>query len=247
MALTAQQLCSLACSAAGAPNYLPQAGLLLNTILDELAQTYDLDVARGTFNFNFNPSLVVSAPTEFPNLVNGGGPYPLPADYLRANPGGVVWFLQGVAYPMIPLDLYQFDTAVQQAGLQNYPSYFATDLSLSPPGLVVYPPPSGAYPCMVRYQRQMPDIVTPQTSATVPWFPNSQYLRTRLTGELMAITGDERAVAYLGESPVGAQGILRRYLNMANDNENRPKSVTLDRRVFRTSGGSLPNTKLTGW
>ena len=113
--------------------------------------------------------------------------------------------------------------------------------------MVFYPPPSGAFPPMVRYQRQMPDIATPETSSTIPWFPNTQYLRTRLTGELFAITDDERASAYLGDGPMGAQGILNRFLKLANDNENRSQMVKLDRRTFRPNNNNLPVTKLVGW
>ena len=245
--LTSAQLVTLCCQAAGAPGYTAQAGELLNVILGELCQDYDLDIARGTANFNMNPTLTVPAPTEFPNLINGSGPYSLPADFLRCKYGDVMWFLQGVPYVMIPIELYEFDASVQQAGLQAYPYWYATDLSLSPPGIIFYPPPSGAFPTMVRYQRQMPDIATPETSSTVPWFPNQQYLRTRLTGELFALTDDDRSEAFLGDSPRGAQGILNRYLKLANDNENRSQQVKLDRRNFRQGGRNLPVTKLVGW
>ena len=54
MALTAAQIVSLACQAAAAPGYTTQAGELLNVILADICQTYDLDVARGTANFNMN-------------------------------------------------------------------------------------------------------------------------------------------------------------------------------------------------
>jgi hypothetical protein len=247
VALTAQQLVALCCQAASAPGYNVQAGQLLNVILSDLCQTYDLDVARGTFNFNMNPALLVSGPPEFPNLIQGSGPYPLPDDYLRAKYGDVMWFLQGVPYVMIPIELYEFDASVQQAGLQAYPYWYATDTSTSPATIVFYPPPSGGFPTMVRYQRQMPDIPSPEVSSVVPWFPNQQYLRTRLTGELFAITDDERATAYLGDGPMGAQGILNRFLKLVNDNENRSQQIKLDRRNFRQGGRNLPVTKLVGW
>ena len=246
MALTASQIVTLACQAAGAPGYTQQAGELLNVILAELCQTYDFDVARGTFNSTFNPTLIVNS-SEFPNLLQGGGPYNLPADFLRCDYGEAMWFLQGVPYVMIPIELYEFDASVQQPGLQSYSYWFSVDLSLSPPGLVVYPPPSGAFPFMVRYRRQMPDITTPETSSTVPWFPNTQYLRTRLTGELFAITDDERSVAYLGDGPMGAQGILNRFLKLVNDKSDRSQMVKLDRRTFRPNNSNLPVTKLVGW
>jgi hypothetical protein len=66
---------------------------------------------------------------------------------------------------------------VQQAGNQSYPYLFATDMSpldadaagrrdARVPQAYVWPPPSGAYPVTLRYFCQMPDIDTPETSAT---------------------------------------------------------------------------------
>ena len=246
MALTAAQIIALATQAAACPGYTQQAGELLNMILSDLCQTYDLEAARGTYNFNMNPSLITGS-SEFPNLIEGSGPYPLAADHLRCKYGDVMWFLQGVPYVMIPIELYEFDASVQQPGLQAYPYWYAVDLTTSPASIVFYPPPSGAYPCMVRYQRQMPDIVTPESSSVVPWFPNQQYLRTRLTGELFAITDDDRQTAYLGDGEMGAQGILQRYLKLEGDKENRAQTVKLDRRNFRQGGRDLPITKLVGW
>lgn len=253
MALTAQQIVTLACQAARCPGYTSQGGQLLNVILQELCQTYDFDAAKRLFTFNFNPGATMLVGNSTP----GGGPYFLPADYLRAaGDKAVYWSLLGVPYPMIPIDLAEFDMTVQQSGLQSYPYWYATDTSPldsaqqggTAPYMVVYPPPSGAYPVYVRYFAQMPDITTPETSATVPWFPNSQYLRVRLTGELMAITDDERAMEYLGDGPAGAQGILNRYLKLADDNENRALKVSLDRRSFNGNNfARLRNTKQIGW
>ena len=246
MALTSQQIVTLALQDAHASGYTAQGGELLNTILQELCQTYDLDVAKGTYTFNFNPGLVTTS--VYPNITPGGGPYPLPADYLRmVDDKDAMWFLLGVPYPMIPCDLSEYDNLVQQAGLQNYPYIFATDMSQSPPNLLVWPPASGAYPCMIRYRRQMPDIVSPETSSVVPWFPNSQYLRTRLAGEMMKITDDDRWKDFLGDQPFGAQGILRRYLEMKDDSNDRAQCVSLDRRQFGRQFSRLPNTKSTGW
>ncbi len=263
MALSSQQLIALAVQVAKARNMTSQAGQLLNAILSDLCETYDLDVAKGTFNFVFNPGLVTSA-TEFPNVNLGGGPYPLPSTYLRACKDEVMWFLQGVPYPLIPVDLAEFDWQVQQAGNQSYPYLWATDMSQTPPVGVVWPPPSGAFPVMVRYYQQMPDIgsgltsangwaagsAAPESSAVVPWFPNQRYLMKQLSGMLMEITDDERSQTFLGDGDPnnpGAQSILRHYLQLKDDSGNRAKRVTLDRRRFSTAFSSLPNTKKVGW
>lgn len=232
--------------AAKCPNYTSQAGQFLNAILSDLCQTYDFDVAKGTFSFNFNHSLPPGP--NYPNVQPGAGPYALPSDFLRmVDNKDAMWFLLGVPYPMIPCDLSEYDNLVQQAGLQSYPYIFATDMSASPPNLVVWPPPSGAFPCMIRYRRQMPDITTPETSSTVPWFPNQQYLITRLSGLLMQITDDQRYSEYMGDGEEGSEGMLRRYLKMKDDNNDRAKTVQLDRRTFGRMFSTLRSTKTIGW
>jgi len=246
MPLSAAQICTRACQIAKAPGYLSQAGDSLNLILQELCQTYDFDLAKGTQVFNFNPGLITSA--VYPNIALGGGPYALNADFLRmVDEKDAMWFLQGVPYPMKPCDLSEYDNLVQQAGNQAYPYIFATDMSQSPPNLVVWPPPSGAYQAMIRYRRQMPDIANASASSTVPWFPNQNYLLTRLAGELMKDTDDARCDTFLGDGPGGAQGILKRYLMMKDDSTDRSTDVKLDRRRFGKSTVALPNTKLVGW
>lgn len=244
MALTAAQIVTQSCAMASTPGYTALAGQLLNAILRELCQTYDFDVARGSTTFNFNLSI---SSGSYPNFRPGTGPYPLPSDYLRADPGDVFWTLLGVPYPMINLSLDEMDMTVQSAGLQAYPYWYATDMSQSPPVMFVYPPPSGAFPVYVRYRRQMPDISTPESSSAVPWFPHQTYLLTRLAGELMKISDDSRWENFLGEGPSGAQGMLDRYLKLKDDKEARAESVKLDRRRFGTPFNTLRNTKVVGW
>ena len=63
----------------------------------------------------------------------------------------------------------------------------------------------------------------------------------------MRITDDERSDRFLGDGPAGAQGILRRYLELKDDSSNRAKTVKLDRRQFGRKFSTLPNTKTIGW
>lgn len=239
MPLTAQQICGLAMQDAKAPGYTEQAGVFLNVTLQSLCQNFDLDVARGTTFFNFDTALAYVAN---PNVITGSA-YNLPADYLRADYGDVFWTLQGVPYPLINFELFEFDMMVQQAGLQSYPYAFATDMSQSPPVMYVYPPPSGDYPVTVRYRRQMPDIVDPSNSTVVPWFPNTDYLRVQVAAELMGITEDSRRETWLAR----AEEILTAYLKMKDDKSNRAQTVKLDRRYFGPAFNRLPNTKRVGW
>jgi len=231
MPLQATQIVSLATQAAGVPGFTTQAGQLLNMILSDLCQTYDFDIAKKVTTIN---------------LSNNSGPYGLPSDYLRALKDDLFYTLGGVPYPLVSIDLAEFDRYPQIAGFNAYPTAYATDMSQSPPALYVWPPANGVLPVTLRYFSQMPDISTPEQSSVIPWFPNQDYLITRLTGELMRLADDDRYTTFLGDGDAGAQGILRRYLDLKDDRETRAQRVTLDRRFFR-GGGKLKNTKTIGF
>lgn len=259
MALTSQQICAQAAAIAKLTGPLSQAGQILNLVLSELCQTYDIDQARGTYVFNLNPGSTTSP--SFPNLVAGSGPYNLPTDYLRVDQREMMWFLDGVPYPMTALDLWEFDRLIQSQNSQGFPSVYATDVSNIPAILVIWPPPAQGYLTMARYRRLMPDIGSgtltsgwnpgtqpPESSSIVPWFTMQNYLITRVAGELMKSTGDARWEDFLGEKPNGAQGILNRYLKLDNDNSNRARRVQLDQRYFGSGKwANLPSTKTAGW
>lgn len=232
MALTAAQIVTQATQNAKVPGYASQAGQLLNAILADLCQTYDLMAAMKTTTINIGQG-----------VTNLSGPYNLPSDYLRMRYNGAFYLISGVPYTLIALPLDEYDRLVQQAGINNYPEMFATDMSLSPPGLYVWPPPSGVYPTTCRYQSQMPDITTPETSATVPWFPNQEYLIAALSAKLCAISDDERMVGFENI----AMAKLRQYLEMQGDKSGYAQRVRLDRRQFAGQFKTLPNTKTIGW
>lgn len=233
MPLSAATICGLARQKAKTPGMATQSGQFLNAILSDLCQTYDLDVAKGLSQFNFQPGLGGGVV---------GGPYPLPADYLRSIFMDVFYSISGYPYFMKAIDLAEFDQTPQAPGLQSFPNFYATDMSQTPPVMWVYPAPSGAYPVTIRYFRQMPDIATPETSNVVPWFPNQDYLITKLAGMLMGISDDSRADSFLGRNAAktGAQDILDRYLMLKDDFINRSDSVKMDQRRFGSGNRVLP-------
>lgn len=237
--LTNAQIITLACQIAKCPGMTSQAGQLYNSILDDLCQTYNIDAARTTIVFNFSGS------------GGGTGPNVLPANYLRADEDEVFWTLNGVPYPLISMDLAEYDALVRTAGFQSFPTHFATDMSKAPPEMFIWPPANGAYPCTLRYFQQMPTIASPELSAAAPWFPNATYLKTQLTGMLCQITGDDRADGFLSDNdemhPNGAGVQLRKYLKMQGDPLGRAKTVQLDRRRFGRNFATLRNTKQVGW
>lgn len=240
MALTAAQIVALACQVAKCPGFTSQAGQLLNNILDDLCRNYDFDLAKTVANFTFSTS------------INGGaGPFPLPDDFLRADINDVFYTIQGVPYVMVAIDNNEYDALVQTSGFNSYPTFYTTIMTEQPFGMKVWPPASGAYPVTMRYRRLMPPITTPETSTAVPWFPMQTYLRQRLTGELCQLTDDDRWEMFLSDNedahPNGAGVVLRKYLKMKDDQANRPKTVTRDRRRFGNNFSQLPNTKQVGW
>lgn len=237
MARTATQIITLALQIAKAPGFVTQAQSYLNVILSDLAQDHDFDVIRKTFTFNFDTSAVATLP-------NGAQAFPLPANYLRARIQEVFYIIQGVKYVMINVELFELDAMVQTAGLNSYPTYFATDVSPmsdgNPAVLYVWPPPAGAYPVTMRYQPQPDDI---SDFDTVPWFPNQDYLIHKLAASVMNLTNDDRQPAFMKQ----ADDMLLAYLKMKDDKEGRAQTVKLDRRLFSNRFSMLPSTKVVGW
>jgi hypothetical protein len=240
MALTAAQIVNLALTTVQAPGWTAQAGQILNVILADLADNQDLDLCRGNFQFDF----VVDNGSG-----NGSGPYPLPLDYKRAEKAGVFYTYNGVPYYLKSIDYTEYLMQVQQAGIANFPVFFATDISPlgqeppSNPNMYVWPPASSAFPVTVIYRRLLADIDTPQTSTEVPWFPNQGYLIAELEARMAKLVGDPRSEMFFRE----AVDRLRNFMQLTNDDEGRAKKVTLDSRRFGRNFNQLPDTKLVGW
>ena len=245
MSLTAAQIIDLATQMAKCPGFTTQALSFLNATLQELAQDYDFNIIRKTYTFNFSTSAAGNG------YAPGSGPNVLPSDFLRLHRRGSFYTIVQVPYKLIGVSQEEFDAFVQQPGLQSYP-YLAyvdvTKVAGQQPGLYVWPPSSGAYPATIRYNPQMPDITV---LTDVPWFPNSNYLYTRVAGELMKIANDDRWEAFLSDNeeahPGGAGVILRKYLTMKDDPETAAKTVTLDPRLFKPNIANVRNTKQIGW
>lgn len=131
--LTAAAIIERACYIAHAPGWQAVQGLqYINQVLSDLCETKDLALARGVFNFNFNPALAT---------MYGSGPYPLPLDYLRTSgtsgatgTSKSAWYLYPTpAFPsgqpiyMVPIDLAEFDLYPQFPN-QSTPELWATDM-----------------------------------------------------------------------------------------------------------------------
>jgi hypothetical protein len=237
MPRTCAQIVALATQIAKVPGMSIQAGQLLNQALIELTQNYDIALALNT------TTIAVSA--SGPN--NGVGPYSLPTNYLRMASREVIFLISGVPYILTQVSLAQFDALINTLGISSYPNVYATNVALTPPGFYLYPPPNLSLVLNIRYYGTLPEIITPEVSTTIPWFPNENYLLKRVTGELMQIAGDPRAEGFLGDGPAGAIGVLRRWLNLQGDSEDTIKTVQLDRRWFGSgASGNFGPSKITG-
>jgi hypothetical protein len=320
----------------------------LNSVLDHLSETIDFAKATRQFFFTFAPNLVTQAAG---NVVTAAA-NPLPIGYQRVQTSGgstgaqrtTKWYLSGVPYDMVEIDLTEWDDQVQQAGIQSYPYFCAKDMSggsvlvnfqgdldsttnvvsnlsscnpvtgavvaatpaalaagmtldggigpLTPivpgtrivsvnavartmvlsapptyltasPGtswsgtlsqaslmagwpanLLIYPPPSGAFNAMIRYQTYMPPLTQAQVNAgAFCWYEDDNSLIDLLSRRLMGIADDTRLAEYeqLTERLVG------KYSKLADDRANRAQTVQMDRRSFGHDFSRLKNTKTVGW
>lgn len=103
----------------------------------------------------------------------------------------------------------------------------------------IYPQSNGQLVLTHRYMRNQPDIVTPETSSVVPWFPYQDYLVKMTAARMMGATGDDRQSAYLAE----CENMLRPHLIMEGDEQQTVQAVRLDPRTFKSNRGLRP-TKL---
>jgi len=236
VALQAQQLVNLACQIAKTPAYVLQAGQFLNMMLSDLAQLNDFELSRGLWQID------TGAPTGFSPTT--GQPYfNLASDHLRVLKDGVFYLISGVPYTLIQYSLSDFDQLIVTQGFTSQIVFYAVDDSFSPPQMYFWPPPNASYQVDVRYAKLRPDIATPETSTTVPWFPEQNYLLDELTARMMAVANDDRMDSFHKK----AADILRKWLTIQRDNESYVNTVTLDRRKFSTPFSQLKNTKQVGF
>src|SRR3974390_506672 len=115
MPLQAQQIIAISTQIAKVPGYTQQAGQILNYILSELCETYDFEVTRRSFQFNFT---------------GANGPYNLPADYLRCLPNDIFYLVQiGLPYFVVWSEKAEYDRFLQIPTLAGFPTRYWTDMS----------------------------------------------------------------------------------------------------------------------
>ena len=232
--LQAQQIVTLACQIAKCPGFIQQGGQFLNMTLEDLWLHRDLKENRVT---------------EFITVqANNYGPFTLPQNYNRTYD---MFFEQNnLPYFLNPISTQEYDAEFKDPSIANYPYEFmtllydeTTALNQNPPSagqLFIYPQSSGQIVLTHRYMVRQPDIVTPETSTVIPWFPDQDYLITATAARLMQVTDDTRRPEFLKE----AATMLGIHLIMEGDEQQVVKSVKLDPRRFHTNR-TLKPTKVT--
>jgi hypothetical protein len=219
MALTSAQIISRACTIAKVPGYAVQAGIYLNMILASLCQEYDFDYIKSTQTIALN--------------ANAG--YNLEDDHLRTKE--VFYLVNGNPFYLFQIPIETYHTLFTGPGVSNYPNKFAVDVSTTPNTILFYPPPSITQSVTVNYYPQKADITTPESSSTVPWFLNQEYLIVKVASMLMRETDDERQPLFDAQ----AEKILSKVLTMQDDKEGFSETIELSRERFRTGGNQNPN------
>ncbi len=229
--LQAQQIVALACQICNAPGRTVSAGQMLNLILADYAQTLDLDTIRIDGTLTIGPSATIP---QF---------YALPSNYLRMADGDIYYNVQGEIFNPTQIALRDLDTAPATTGINNYPTNWATDMSKTPPQIAFFPPPSVALMVPFRYRPSSLDITTPESSTSIPFFPNQLVLLKELCIQVGDVAGGEDRS---GRWEAEVKRRMEKYLMMDDDKEGYSQQVKLDPRYFRANR-NLPPSKLLGF
>ncbi len=224
--LTASQIIQLAVQIAKVPGMTTQAGQFLNARLLQLALSTDMDIIRRTTTVN---------------IITGQAAYPLPVNYLRMKEA--FYNINGSVFWLIQLSLKSYDQLNTNPGLTDYPYYYSTDISTTPPTLLIYPPPSLAFSLTIRYMDNLVEIDDPVNSQVIPWFQDQSLLIDMVAENLMHIADDTR----VGQMSQMNDDKFRRWIQMSNDRENRATVVEKDEKTFRSIRRVRPTKLQGGW
>lgn len=218
--LTAAQICTEAAAIAKARGFIAQAGRALNLTLDDLVLKNNLKINREETTISLTAGSV--------------GPFNLVQTYLRTY--DLFYEQSGQRFFLTQVSMKHFDGLYRSSAIATYPYCYATDLSplADNPStgiglLYVYPQSSAALTLTHRYMIRRDQITTPETSTTVPWFFDQDYLIHCVAMRLMRITDDQRYERFRDE----ANAMLKPYLIMEGDEQEVVKEMKLDPQRFR--------------
>lgn len=205
-----------------------QIGQSLNTVLVSLALQQDLDLVRRQTTITLTTGMSPSS-------------YALPANYLRAR--RFFYYVNGSPFDMTAQSLETLKLQFQDASIVDYPYWYATDTNTSDPLIYVYPNPVVQLSATLIYFDSAVEISTPESSATIPWYPDQDFLINETARRMMRITDDERAPLFKADS----DETQRRTLRLLNDPEGRAVCVRRDPSTFRNTQNVRPTKVEGGW
>ena len=225
--LTSAQIVTKACGISKAPGFTQQGGQDLNLTLQDLLLHRDLKMNRQQ--------------TSIALQIGSNGPFPLAVDYLRTY--DLFYTINNFPYFLFPLSQEQYDALFKDPSIANYPYCYTTDLTnqatQTAGQLFVFPQSTSALTLTHRYMVRRADITTPESSATVPWFPDQDYLVHATASRLMKLTDDARYDRFVKDG----EDMLRIHLIEDGDEQKVVKEIKLDPQRFHVNR-SLRPTKL---
>lgn len=225
--ITASAIVTLACQIAKCPGFTSQGGQQLNLVLNDLVLHRDLKMNR--------------VKTTIAVTIGSNGPFTLPTDYLRTY--DLFYTINNFPYFLFPMSQEQYDQLFKDPSIANYPYSYTTDLTnqatQTAGQLFIYPQSNTALTLTHRYMIKRADLATPESSSTVPWFEDQDYLIHATAMRLMKITDDARYDKY----KLDGEDMLRTHIIMEGDEQRVVKEVRLDPQRFHMNRTLRP-TKL---
>ena len=224
MPLAASVIVGDALAIAKCPGFTAQGGRALNLVLQDLVLHRNLKVN------------LVS--TTIPVIANSNGPFNLAANYLRTYE--LLYYINDQPYFLRPSTREQYDAEPNKTTTSNYPYEWASDLSPvgdGNPGLLyIYPQSNTGLTLIHRYMVQRDDIANPESSSTIPWFSDTDYLIHATAMRMMRITDDARQPQF----SLDCDRMLLEHLVTEGDEQQVVKEVKLDPRRFNVGGSTRP-------
>lgn len=228
MTISAQQIVADACVIAKCPGFTQIGGRQLNLVLNDLCLHRDLKMNRVTETITVQ--------------IGSNGPFLLAANYLRTY--DLFYTINNFPYFLFPMSQEEYDALFKDPSIANYPYAFTTDLTAQATqgqgSLYIFPQSTSALSLTHRYMINRADISSPESSNTVPWFQDQDYLVRATALRLMDITDDARAEKFKKD----CEDMLKVHLIQGDGDEQKVvKAVKLDPQRFHTNR-SLRPTKL---
>lgn len=202
---------------------------MINLVLNDLVLHRDLKVNRIEETITVTPG--------------SNGPYAMAANYLRTY--DLFYEVNNFPYFLFPLAQKEYDMLFKDPSIANYPYAYTTDLqdqaTQAACDMYIYPQSNTALSLTHRYMINRTDITTPESSATVPWFQDQDYLIHATAMRLMKITDDARYERFVKD----AEDMLRIHLIIGDGDEQQVvKSIQLDPQRFHLNRNLRP-TKIS--